>query len=248
MSTGMVNPVTHGGGIMVDTAGMAKEYTPSDYADRLQQAIDSSKVTVREIAQRLGVTTQAIYKVLRGETRALQASHHLAACKVLGVEPRWLADGVGPMHTPRSIPLVGNPDYPAIRRVRLQFDAGVHGYRVDQIDEPDVDPLVFRAAWFRTRGYTPERLVAVGVSGSSMEPTLYDGDTVVLNLADVAPKDAEVYGIRYEDQLVLKRLFREGGTWWMHSDNPDVRRYPRRELSADAEIIGRVVHRQSERI
>lgn len=233
---------------MVDTADMAQEYRPSDYAERLQKAIEAAPMTVRELATRLGVTTQAIYKVLRGETRSLQASHHLAACRALQVEPKWLADGVGPMVAPRSIPLVGNPDYPAIRRVRLRFDAGVHGYRVDQLEEPEVDPLVFRASWFRTRGFAPEKLVAVGVSGASMEPTLYDGDTVVLNLADTQPKEAEVYALRYEDQLVIKRLFRESGGWSMRSDNPDQRRYPAREVSEAVEIIGRVVHRQSERI
>lgn len=71
---------------------------------------------------------------------------------------------------------------------------------------------------------------------------------MTINLEQAEPVDGEVFAARYEDELVVKRLFREGGEWWMHSDNTDVRRFPRRACGPTCEVIGRVVHRQSERI
>jgi phage repressor protein C with HTH and peptisase S24 domain len=60
--------------------------------------------------------------------------------------------------------------------------------------------------------------------------------------------DPLTYACRYEDQLVVKRLIRDAGTWWLVSDSPDQRRYPRREAGPAVEVIGRVVYRQSERL
>lgn len=222
---------------------------PHTYGGRLQIAIEHANVTVRELAGHLNVSPQSVYKVLRGESKMLQVVNHLKAARFLGVQPRWLSDGAGTMLQANVISLDNNPDYPAIRQIKMTFSAGITGYEVQQIDESEsVQPLVFRADWFKSRGYTPGKLVAVKVAGQSMEPTLYDQDLVVLNLEETSPRDGEVYACRYEDELVVKRLFREGGAWWLHSDNADQRRFPRRECGETVEIIGRVVYRQSERV
>lgn len=47
---------------------------------------------------------------------------------------------------------------------------------------------------------------------------------------------------------LAKRLIRDAGAWWLVSDSPDQRRYPRREAGPVVEVIGRVVYRQSERL
>jgi phage repressor protein C with HTH and peptisase S24 domain len=61
-----------------------------------------------------------------------------------------------------------------------------------------------------------------------MEPGLYDGDTVVVNTEQVTPKDGVVFAVNYEGELVIKRLMRDAGQWWLRSDNADQRRYPRK--------------------
>lgn len=238
----------HGPQPASDNDVMSSTTVTTGYGERLQLAITEAHVTVRELAEHLGITSQAIYKVLRGSTKTLQASHHIKACKFLRVEPQWLSDGVGGRHLRGPVALTNNPDYPSVRRVNFAFDAGVTGFRVDHLDENEAEPIVFRADWFKARGYVASRLVATRVSGDSMEPTLFDGDTVVINLDAREPRDGDVYAARYEDQLVVKRVFREGGHWWLHSDNPDQRRFPRRQCGPTCEIIGRVVHRQSEHL
>lgn len=149
--------------------------------------------------------------------------------------------------TPKAIPLDNNPDYPAIPRVQFKLAAGVSGFGVDYLVE-DAAPIVFRKDWYDGRGLDPVKLYALRVSGQSMEPGLWDGDTVVVNSADTQPSDGDVFALNYEGELVIKRMLRDEGSWWMVSDNPDQRRYPRKRCHEDTFVLGRIVHKQSERI
>lgn len=140
------------------------------------------------------------------------------------------------------------PGIVRIKKVRLRLSAGIAGFATDPIEEEE-NPISFRSAWLAKRGYIADKLVAIEIRGQSMESGLYEGDTVVVNTADILPKDGEVYAVNYEGEAVVKRLVREMGSWWLVSDNPDQRRFPRKQCSGDmCIIIGRVIHKQSERI
>ena len=145
------------------------------------------------------------------------------------------------------INLENNPDYPAIRRVTFKLSAGASGFGIQYRDERGA-PIVFQRQWYEGRGLRPEKLFAVEVSNGSMEPGLYDGDTVVVNTEAVDPKDGVVFAVNYEGELVIKRLIRDGGQWWLSSDNPDQRKYPRKVCDEHCVLIGEIVHKQSERI
>ena len=148
---------------------------------------------------------------------------------------------------PQPIDLDNNPDYPAIRRVHFKLSAGASGFGVDYEGE-DAAPIVFRREWYERNGYQPGKLLAVRVGNGSMEPGLYDGDTVVVNTADITPADGAVFAVNYEGEMVIKRLVRDSGQWWLASDNPDQRRYPRKVCDEHAFLLGRIVHKQSEKI
>lgn len=81
-----------------------------------------------------------------------------------------------------------------------------------------------------------------------MEPGLYDGDWVVVNTADSTPRDGIAFALSYDGEVVVKRLFRSEETWVAASDNHDKRIYRDRPLNGDTFVIGRIVHKQSERI
>ena len=109
--------------------------------------------------------------------------------------------------------------------------------------------MVFGKEWFTRNRYRPEKLLAVKVKGESMQPSLYDGDTVTINTADIQPADGEVFAVNYEGELLVKRLIRDAGIWWITSDNSDQRKFPRKECTGDGcLLIGKIVHKQSERI
>lgn len=147
-----------------------------------------------------------------------------------------------------EIDLENNPDYPAIRKVHLTVSAGITGYGVEPC-EGDDSIIVFKADWYKSRSLKPEKLLAVKVSGASMEPKLYHGDSVVFNTADTHLKDGVVYVFNLDGEVVIKRAARDNGMWWLDSDNPDKARYPRKACTSELCMpLGRVVHMQSERI
>lgn len=135
----------------------------------------------------------------------------------------------------------------AIRRVRIKMSGGVIGWAVE-CHEEDAPPLFFRKEWFDRRGFKPENLVAVKVTGASMEPGLYDGDTIVVNRADTQLVDGEVFAVSYEGELVVKRMRRDSGEWFLASDNLDKRRYADKHCTENVVVLGRVVYKNSERI
>lgn len=96
-------------------------------------------------------------------------------------------------------------------------------------------------------GY-PQDIPASKLASASTELSLFDSDLVVVNTADQAPTDGEVFAINYEGELVIKRLRRGGGKWSVCSDYADQRRHtPKRCMDAFL-IIGHVFNKQSERI
>lgn len=151
--------------------------------------------------------------------------------------------------TPSAVPinLENNPEYPCIRRVTFKLSAGASGFGIEYRDE-EGPPIAFQRQWYERRGLRPHKLFAVSVSNGSMEPGLHDGDTVVVNTESDQPKDGIVFAVNYEGELVIKRLVRDTGQWWLSSDNPDQRRYPRKMCDEHCVLIGEIVHKQSERI
>lgn len=145
-----------------------------------------------------------------------------------------------------EILLRNNEEYPAIKRVNLKLSAGIVGFGIDY-DVEDKTPIVMQREWFKSRGFKPEKLLATKVKGDSMQPGLYEGDTVVINTDDHIPIDGQVYAINYEGEMLIKRMIRDTGVWWLSSDNQDQRKHPRKECNSDlCIIIGKVVHKQSE--
>lgn len=216
-------------------------------AERLKIAREAAKLTQPELAAKAGVSQGTIGNIESGLRKRPRDLLSIAAA--LGVNPEWLETGKGQMHsaTKQPIDLDNNPDYPAIRRAKFKLSAGANGFSVDY-ESGHGNPLVFRRDWYAKNGYTPDKLFATYVANGSMEPGLYDGDTVVVNTAQQTPKDGHVFAVNYEGEMVIKRLVRDDGQWWLASDNPDKNRYPRKVCHEGVSLIGEIVHKQSERI
>lgn len=141
-----------------------------------------------------------------------------------------------------------DPAFTLIRKVKLRLSAGISGFEVEP-DRFDGATASIPTDWMRRKGLSWETLLAMHVRGESMQPSLYEGDLVVVNTADKQPVDGEVFAVNYEGEPVIKRLVRDAGRWWLVSDNPDQRQYHRKVCEGDTCIIvGRVVLAQKERI
>lgn len=148
---------------------------------------------------------------------------------------------------PPMVDLSSHPDLLDVPRVRFKLSAGISGFAIEP-ENGNGKPIFFRKDWFELNSYRPEALFAVRVAGQSMEPSLWDGDLVVINTADTEPSDGEVFAINYEGEMAIKRMRRDAGEWFACSDNADQRRFAPKRCTEEVKLIGRAVYRQGERI
>lgn len=76
-----------------------------EYGDRLKWAMHNKPggpASVRDLSNALGLSYQAVRKVLIGESHAMTAENNERAATWLGVTSRWLATGRGPRHLPTA--------------------------------------------------------------------------------------------------------------------------------------------------
>jgi phage repressor protein C with HTH and peptisase S24 domain len=187
------------------------------------------------------------------ESRGVSDKGIVDACERMpGLNALWLKTGKGPTVKGKHLQSVvdetdDDDDYIGIKRVDLKISAGISGYGVEYMNG-EKSPIFFRRDWLAKKGYNPEKLYAIPVTGESMETSLYKDDLVVINADDTRQIDGEVFAMNYEGELVIKRLHREAGQWYLSSDNPDKRRFPNKLCQDNCFIIGRIIYKQSERI
>lgn len=222
-------------------------------AGYLLELADNSQTELAKIA---GVKPPSIADWLNGKTKTVQIEPATRLGKRYGLNPMWISKGVGQMRDtspaqstqgPQLIGLSDHPDLVLVPRVKFKLSAGVSGYAIEP-ENGNGKPVFFRQDWFEMHNYKPDKLFGVRVSGASMEPSLWDGDLVVINTADTAPYDGDVFAMNYEGEMVIKRMRRDAGEWFATSDNSDQRRFAPKRCTEDVSIIGRVIYKQSERI
>lgn len=98
--------------------------------------------------------------------------------------------------------------------------------------------LGFNRNWVRDQQLMAEKLAVIEVQGDSMEPTLHSGDIVLLDMQTQNLRDGDIYTLRREDDLIVKRLRRHGSDWLIHSDNLA---YPAEAFGSDVSVVGKVV-------
>lgn len=230
---------------------------------RLKQARKHAKLTQKALADKVKVSQPVISQLENGEN--LQSVHLLAIANACGVNPAWLANGVGEMlpvdladlirvkelnglTTPTS-PYPRTPseeDFVLIPQLSVVGECG-DGHLNGHIEIEG--GLAFRRDWLTKLSVKPEHCRALYAEGASMEPYIFEDDIVLVDTSDRLPKDRTPYAIRRADGgISFKRLIRQlSGTWLLRSDNPDKAMYPDEEVSAtamhDIPIIGRIIWR-----
>lgn len=107
--------------------------------------------------------------------------------------------------------------------------------------------LVFKRAWLSRMALREKNLHVIYAQGHSMEPTISDGDVVLLDQSQIEPRDGRIYLIRrHGGELIIKRLIQGvTGGWIIRSDNDDKRNFPDQPISEtdidNLQIIGRIV-------
>ncbi len=120
---------------------------------------------------------------------------------------------------------------PFARDVRAAAGSGEMVFE-EEADLHIAIPRSLLPPWIR-----PSGLIGLRAAGDSMEPTLNDGDVILLDRRGAEPIDGQVFVIHTDDGLVVKRLREEDEGWEMTSDNPV---YPSRRSRESDRVVGRV--------
>ncbi|KUI99940.1 XRE family transcriptional regulator [Vibrio sp. MEBiC08052] len=195
-----------------------------DFANRLKEAMGGS--SLRGFEEKSGISNSALSSYLNSKSYPT-LDRLFAISQASGKSVEWLASG--------EIP---DENMVTVYQYDLRVSAG-NGALVEH--ENPVAEFRFSADWLRQQGLHGRTLSIVPVMGDSMEPSLYDGDLILVRHDEV--RDG-LCVIRIDNDVLVKRVQYDyaEGKYLISSDNE---RYKDIELSkdfkGDFKIIGQVV-------
>ena len=129
-------------------------------------------------------------------------------------------------------------DVPGARRIDIVEYEAAAGGGAEATEEQVVGTLTFRRNWLDRHGLDATQCTVIAVRGGSMEPTLWEGASILVNRGRTEWRRGRIFVFRTPDGLVVKRAGEdEAGERVLVSDNPEHRMTP---CPDDAEIIGQV--------
>ena len=171
-------------------------------------------------------------------------------CTKEQISPLWLLTGEGPRSADSIAKAVENKDLGVldvsthqiimIPMVEARLSAGYGSFETDGTSERRYS---FRSDFLRRKGNIRE-MVLMRVDGDSMEPEVRNGDVVLIDQSQKAPRAGSIFAVGVEDVVYLKKLDTEPGKIVLSSFNPDYQPFEidtRGDLESNVRIIGRVI-------
>jgi len=133
------------------------------------------------------------------------------------------------------------PEIVFVKKVKARPLAGIGGLETDG----DFDgQYAFHTSFIARKHGSAEEMVIFQVAGDSMQPTLNDGDLIMINRRDRDFRTGYIYLLRMGEELMVKRLERRPGNMLLiRSDNDRYESIPVKMDKAgdEIEIFGRMV-------
>jgi len=203
---------------------------------RLLDLAGARGVSLSQLSSMLGRNVSYLQQFVRkGSPRKLEEGDRRKLASFFGVDEAQL----GGSEDISSAALEKSPRSGWVAVPRLGLDASAGPGRLAGEGEEPIGAFGFSADWLRTRGLDPAMLSAIAVAGDSMEPTLRDGDEILVDRTPQPPRDG-IHVVMVEGALLVKRLDTgRPGTIGLISDNDA---YSRVDLpAAEVRVIGRVI-------
>ncbi|MDR2573755.1 MAG: helix-turn-helix domain-containing protein [Desulfovibrio sp.] len=182
------------------------------------------------LAEKSGISTTHITNMANG-VRGITTENLEKICNVFDIS------------IPEFFELKENtPEIVLIDRLKAIPQAGRGGLVVDG---DCVGKYAFHNDFIRRKGGNPEDMKIFQIQGDSMTPTLNSGDLIMINQQDNMVRQGNIYLLRLEGELMVKRLEnRPGGFLLIRSDNNE--RYNDIEVNknsedVDIQVFGRMV-------
>jgi len=177
--------------------------------------------------------------VRKGSPRKLEENDRRTLARFFGVDDSLLGGDGDDVPEEISFTAKAKPsrsDWVDVPRLALDASAGPGA--LAGVEQP-FGALRFSQGWLRGMGLDPARLTTIAVAGDSMQPTLNDGDEILVDQSRQTPRDG-IHVVRVGDTLLVKRIdMGRPGRIRLRSDNAI---YDPLDLAPDeVAVIGRVV-------
>ena len=189
--------------------------TKQEVAGRLNEAVRRGG-GLAEVAKRARLPTRTLSNYLSGANE-MKIPALVALARACGVSIEWLATGIeSPVSAHAHVELpVGMTLIP-----RLGFRPSAGGGSV--VVQGERTSLAFPVGILDALRVRPESARVMEASGSSMSPTIEDGDLMIVDVSPERienPADGLIYVFSVGDAVFVKRLRRAPGGLMMRSDN-----------------------------
>ncbi|TBB98749.1 helix-turn-helix transcriptional regulator [Rhizobium ruizarguesonis] len=218
----------------------------TSFGDRLLEAVGDE--SIHAFSKKSGISDSSLRGYLKGAMPGADTALKIA--EVAKVDLKWLIAGTGSKEIkPPEDAFEGGAldsrgrivnEIAFIPRLDVQASAGMGSLVVS---EDTVDILAFNRNWLRERSINAVAARVLDVKGDSMEPTIRDGDILVVDTSITQVRDNAIYVIIYAGNVLVKRVhLKRDGSLTLISDNE---RYPREDVPIeevpDLHIAGRVM-------
>lgn len=201
--------------------------------------MDETRITLDRLIRDRGEDYAALSRLIGRNLAYIQQYIHRGIPKKLAEEDRrTIARYFGVADSVLGGPLPEPSETVSIPRLDVAASAGPGAVAEDRA----AGRMKLDAAFVRSLGARAEALSAIRVTGDSMEPTLSDGDDILVNRDDGVTRLRDgIYVLRAEDVLIVKRVIvGEDRQVSIRSDNPAWAARPAPGM-ADIQLLGRVV-------
>lgn len=190
-----------------------------EYSERLKAAMDARAVSVSQLASGMGVSYQAVKRVLDGLSKAFSAANNARAAAHLQVNPDWLATGEGLMRVDANTSPGPNVKgmYPLISEVQAgRWTELCPGFQSNdaRVWHPSTKNLGACGFMLRVRGKSMEN------PGGT--PSFTEGMILHVN-PDIDPLPGHFVIVRRSstDETTFKRYIHIEGAPYLEAINPD---------------------------
>ncbi len=208
-------------------------------SERIKVAMDRVGMKAARLAREVGVKPPSVSNWITGETKSLSGETVVRAAKALGVNPRWLGTGEGPMEEEER-------DWSDIKGFSQRAALG-DGAEAAEWEE--THKLKFRADSLQRKHLRPDTLRVFYGKGDSMLPRIRSGDAILFDASDTSPRDQKLFVIQSAGpkgpEYSAKRCLELGGMVFFESLNPEAdHNWKKPRLMTDPKkpiiIIGRI--------
>ncbi len=199
-------------------------------------------MTIRELSGRISIPTRTIENYEGGRNNP-SVGYVYRLATYLGIDLNWLFTGEGEMWQvredmpPEDSVVDPESEFVLMPLARPRLDAAAEIVLMDKTRHY----CMFQRDWLRDRLSRIENGILIVVDSDRMEPSVNNGDTVLIDRGRNAIRSGRIFALGINDSIEIRRLeMLTDKRVLVMSDNKDI--YPSYEADvADIKVIGQVM-------